>query len=97
MDRHMERDEHDFSNRRNSHMSAGTDIYRKKTINTLRNRNSIFDLLVIRKHEKLLAGPHADHIVGLYAIGNSTREISDIFEEQYGNRISAETICSITN
>ena len=39
----------------------------------------------------------ADRIIGLYAIGNSTREISNILEEQFGNRISAETISSITD
>lgn len=39
----------------------------------------------------------ADRIIGLYVIGNSTREISDILEEQFGSRISAETISSITD
>ena len=49
------------------------------------------------KREKILADSLADRIIGLYAIDNSTREISDILEEQFGNRISAETISSITD
>ena len=36
-------------------------------------------------------------IIGLYALGTSTREISDLLEEQFGNRISAETISAITD
>lgn len=60
-------------------------------------RNGTFDPQVVRKREKILADSLADRIIGLYAIGNSTREISDILEEQFGNRISAETISSITD
>ena len=44
-----------------------------------------------------VVNPDFEPIPGLYAIGNSTREISDILEEQFGNRISAETISSITD
>lgn len=47
------------------------------TINTHRDRDGTFDPQVVRKREKILA----DRIIGLYAIGNSTREISDILEE----------------
>jgi putative transposase len=39
----------------------------------------------------------ADRIIGLYALGNSTREISDWMEENLGNRVSADTISSITD
>lgn len=67
------------------------------TINTPRDRDGTFDPQVVRKREKILADSLADRIIGLYAIGNSTREISDILEEQFGNRISAETISSITD
>ena len=51
----------------------------------------------MRKRERILADSLADRIIGLYALGNSTREISDMLDEQFGNRISAETISSITN
>ncbi len=39
----------------------------------------------------------ADRIIGLYAMGNSTREISDWMEENLGNRVSADTISAITD
>ena len=67
------------------------------TINTPRDRDGTFDPQVVRKREKILADSLADRIIGLYAIGNSTREISDILEEQFGTRISGETISSITD
>ncbi|KAA6347403.1 hypothetical protein EZS27_005087 [termite gut metagenome] len=39
----------------------------------------------------------AGRIPGLYALGNSTREINDWMEENLSNRVSAETIGSITD
>ena len=79
---------------RNGHMSKQVQTSMGEiTINTPCDRDGTFDPQVVRKREKILA----DRIIGLYAIGNSTREISDILEEQFGNRISAETISSITN
>lgn len=39
----------------------------------------------------------ADRIIGLYSLGNSTREISDWLKENLGNRVSDETISSITD
>lgn len=67
------------------------------TISIPRDRGGTFAHHVVRKREKILADSLADRIIGLYAIGNSAREISDIMEEQFGNRISAETISSITD
>ena len=49
------------------------------------------------KRETILAEGVADRIIGLYALGNSTREISDWMKENLGNRVSAETISSITD
>ncbi len=65
------------------------------TINTPRDRDGTLDPHVVRKREKILADSLTDKIIGLYAISNSPREISDIMEEQFSNRISAETISSI--
>ena len=45
----------------------------------------------------ILAEGVAERIIGLYALGNSTREISDWMEENLGNRVSAETISAITD
>ncbi len=39
----------------------------------------------------------ADRIIGLYALGNSTRQISDWMEENLGNRVFADTISAITD
>jgi transposase-like protein len=45
----------------------------------------------------ILAEKDAHRIIGLYALGNSTRQISDWMEENLGNRVSAETISTITD
>lgn len=67
------------------------------TVSTPRDRTSTFDPQFIKKRETILAEGVADRIIGLYALGNSTREISDWMEENLGNRVSAETISSITD
>lgn len=98
MDSHLENGEREWGNRRNGHMSKQVQTSMGEvTINTPRDRDGTFDPQVVRKREKILADSLADRIIGLYAIGNSTREISDSLEEQFGNRISAETISSITD
>ena len=98
MDSHLDEVEREMGNRRNGHMSKQVQTSMGEiTINTPRDRDGTFDPQVVRKREKILADSLADRIIGLYAIGNSTREISDILEEQFGNRISAETISSITD
>ena len=98
MDSHLESGEREWGNRRNGHMSKQVQTSMGEVIiNTPRDRDGTFDPQVVRKREKILADSLADRIIGLYAIGNSTREISDILEEQFGNRISAETISSITD
>ena len=98
MDSHLDEVEREMGNRCNGHMSKQVQTSMGEiTINTPRDRDSTFDPQVVRKREKILADSLAGRIIGLYAIGNSTREISDILEEQFGNRISAETISSITD
>ena len=98
MDSHLEGSEREFGNRRNGHMSKQVQTSMGEvTINTPCGRDGTFDPQVVRKREKIPADSLANRIIGLYAIGNSTREISDILEEQFGNRISAETISSITD
>ena len=83
MDSHLDEVEREMGNRCNGHMSKQVQTSMGEiTINTPRDRDGTFDPQVVRN---------------LYAIGNSTREISDILEEQFGNRISAETISSITD
>ena len=67
------------------------------TVHTPRDRHSSFEPEFIKKRETILAKGVADRIIGLYALGNSTREISDWMEENLGNRVSADTISSITD
>ena len=69
----------------------------KVTVSTPRNCNSSFDSQFIKKRETILAEGVADRIIGLYALGNSTCEISDWMEEKLGNRVSADTISAITD
>jgi transposase-like protein len=47
--------------------------------------------------KRILADSLSERIIGLYALGTSTREISELMEEQFGNKISPETISAITD
>lgn len=98
MDAHLDEDERDSGNRRNGkmHKQVQTPLG-EVTVSTPRDRNGTFDPQFIKKSETILAENVADRIIGLYALGNSTRQISDWMEEHLGNRVSAETISSITD
>ena len=45
----------------------------------------------------MLSEGMADRIIGLYALGTNTRDISNWLEETVGTSVSAETISSITD
>ena len=47
------------------------------TVSTPRDRNSTFGPQFIKERETILAEGVADHIIGLYARGNSTQDISN--------------------
>ena len=85
---HLEGVERKMGNGCNGHMSkqVQTSMW-EITINTHRDCDDTFDPQIVRKREKTLAASLKDRIIDLYAIGNSTREISYILEEQFGNRI----------
>ena len=90
MDSHLENGEREWGNRRNGHMSKQVQTSMGEvTINTPRDRDGTFDPQVVRKREKILADSLADRIIGLYAIGNSTREISDILEPSAASRTAS--------
>ena len=98
MDAHLSEDERMSGNRRNGKMRKQVQTCMGEvTVSTPRDRNATFDPQFIKKRETVLAESVADRIIGLYALGNSTREISDWMEENLGNRVSAETISSITD
>jgi len=98
MESHLDDNERDSGNRRNGkmHKQVQTPLG-EVTVSTPRDRHSTFDPQFIKKRETILAENVADRIIGLYALGNSTRQISDWMEENLGNRVSAETISSITD
>lgn len=98
MDAHMDEVERSKGNRRNGYMPKQVQTpLGEVTVHTPRDRESTFEPEFIKKRERILADGVADRIIGLYALGNSTREISDWMEENLGNRVSAETISSITD
>ena len=98
MDAHMSAEERYGGNRRNGY---GTKQVQSSvgelTVSTPRDRDATFDPVMVRKRERILADSLSERIIGLYALGTSTREISDLLEEQFGNRISAETISAVTD
>jgi len=98
MDAHLTSEERELGNRRNGkmHKQVQTPLG-EVTVSTPRDRTSSFDPQFIKKRETILAESVADRIIGLYALGNSTRQISDWMEENLGNRVSADTISSITD
>ena len=71
MDIHLEGGERELVNRRNGHKNkqVQTSMGGEVTINTPRDRDGTFDPQIERKREKILA----DRIIGMYAIGSSTR------------------------
>jgi putative transposase len=98
MDAHMDDEERSNGNRRNGYNRKQVQTsLGEVTVQTPRDRDSRFEPEFIKKRERILAEGVADRIIGLYALGNSTREISDWMEENLGNRVSADTISSITD
>lgn len=98
MDAHMDKEERQSGNRRNGYTPKQVQTQLGEVrVHTPRDRDSRFEPEFIKKRERILADGVADRIIGLYALGNSTREISDWMEENLGNRVSAETISSITD
>ena len=98
MDAHLTEEERDLGNRRNGKMQKQVQTpLGEVTVSTPRDQQSTFEPQFIKKRETILAEGVADRIIGLYALGNSTRQISDWMEENLGNRVSAETISAITD
>jgi putative transposase len=61
-----------------------------------RDRDGEFEPLVVKKHQKSVAGIE-EQIIALYAKGISTREIQDHLKELYGMEVSPTLISNITN
>ena len=98
MDAYFIEEERQMGNSRNRKMQKQVQTpLGELTISTPRDRNSSFDSQFIKKHETILAEGVADRIIGLYAFGNRTRGICDWLEENLGNRVSEDTISTITD
>lgn len=98
IDAHMSRTRRASGNRRNGHISKKVQSsVGELTIQTPRDREGDFDPQIVRKRERILADSLSSKIMSMYAVGTSTRDISNLLEEEFGSRISAETISSITD
>lgn len=98
MDAHLSEEVRCQGNRRNGKMSKQVQTkYGEVTVETPRDRDSTFDPQTVRKRETILAEGLSDQIIGMYAFGTSTREISKYFEREFDTRLSAETISAITD
>lgn len=98
MDAHLSVESRESGNRRNGKMSKTVQTqYGEVTVETPRDRDGSFDPQTVRKRETILAEGMADQIIGMYAFGTSTREISRYFEREFNTRLSAETISAITD
>jgi transposase-like protein len=65
-------------------------------VETPRDRDGSFEPETVRKRQTILAEGLSDKIISLYASGQSMQQISDFIEENYGSRLSKETISNIT-
>src|SRR5574344_1790661 len=98
MDAHLSGEERSKGNRRNGKMPKQVQTrYGEVTIETPRDREGTFDPQTVKKRETILAEGMADQIIGMYAFGTSTREISRYFEKEFDTKLSAETLSAITD
>ena len=78
MDAHMSEEERESGNRRNGKMPKQLQTsVGEVSISTPRDRNGTFEPQIVKKRETILADQMADKIIGLYAMGAGTREISE--------------------
>lgn len=99
MDSHLsETKSQDTSNRRNGKMRKNVQTeYGPVVVETPRDRAGSFSPETVQKRQTILAEGLSDKIISLYATGQSMKQISDFLEENYGTRISKETISNITD
>src|SRR5574344_3115792 len=98
MDAHLSSEERSSGNRRNGKMPKQVQTkYGEVTVETPRDRECTFDPQTVKKRETILAEGMADQIIGMYAFGTSTREISRYFEKEFDTKLSAETLSAITD
>ncbi|MES4921792.1 IS256 family transposase [Hoylesella timonensis] len=97
IDSHLEETKSLNGNRRNGKMRKQVQTeYGPVEVETPRDRDGSFEPTTIRKRQTILAEGLSDKIISLYASGQSMQQISDFIEENYGSKISKETISNIT-
>lgn len=85
-------------NRRNGKMSKEVQTeYGAVNVETPRDREGTFSPEIVKKRQTILAEGLSDKIISLYATGQSMQEISNFLEENYGAKLSKETISNITD
>ena len=96
MDAHLTQESRESGNRRNGKMQkqvAETPVG-DITVTTPRDRDASFEPQFIKKRETMLSEGMADRIIGLYALGTSTRDISNglkrRLEHPYRPRLSVQ-------
>lgn len=98
MQSHLEATKPESGNRRNGKMRKQLQTeYGPVEIGTPRDRDGSFAPETVKKRQTILAEGLSDKIISLYASGQSLQQISDFIEENYGSRISKETISNITD
>lgn len=98
MDGHLTPESRSEGNRRNGHMQKQVQTSMEDiTISTPRDRLGSFEPQTVKKRETFIAENMADKIISLYAMGNSTRQISEWVEDNLGQSLSANTISNITD
>ena len=98
MDAHFSDESRKSGNRRNGRMSKTVHTqYGEVRVDTPHNRNGSFGPQTVYKCETILTEGMADQIIGMYAFGASTRDISQYFEREFNTSLSAETIGDITD
>ena len=103
MDSHLGYKKNDNSgdnsgNSRNGYTSKTVILENNDTIDVQvpRDRNSIFEPVIIPKHEKRTP-LFNDQIISMYSFGMSTRDIQRHLQQVYGVEVSPETISNITS
>lgn len=102
MSEHLGHDKYEYSENNKNNYRNGTSKKKVKSnlgeleLNIPRDRNGEFEPMIVPKHSRDIS--NIEHqIINLYAMGNSTREISNYIEEMYGFSVSAEMISNITD
>ena len=98
IDSHIESTKPSTGNRRNGKLRKEVQAeYGPVQVETPRDRDGSFSPETVKKRQTILAEGLSDKIISLYASGQSMQQISDFIEENYGSRLSKETISNITD